>query len=153
MISSASDSFYAPLNVNLGLKAYCMSSINYLQGLFYVWSESYCLFPLKYEWQWLLEATGGLPDVVHLIIHAPQELGQLLWVIIVLKANCSFVWKCRVRAVLPFFKGVFIFDLIFWPIYHKIKVFLCPLERKNPKLFKIGTIFISSLLLRSPKTQ
>ena len=34
-----------------------------------------------------------------------------------------------------------------------IKVFLCPLERKIPELFKIDPIFISSLLQRSPKPQ
>ena len=43
-----------------------------LQGLFYVWSESYFLMLLIYECQWLLEATGGSPDVVHLIKYASQ---------------------------------------------------------------------------------
>ena len=43
-----------------------------LQGLFYVWSESYCLMLLIYECQWLLKATGGSPGVVHLIKYASQ---------------------------------------------------------------------------------
>ena len=54
----------------------------------------------------------------------------------------------EIMAVFSFFRGVLIFDLIF----HKKWMFLCSLERKIPEFFKIYPIYISSPLLKAPKS-
>ena len=82
----------------------------WLQGLFYWWSESFCLLLLKYGFQWLLKSTGGSPDVVHLIIYASQVFGWLLKITTAPEAKNMLIWECtKLGSFFLFLMGVGIF--------------------------------------------
>ena len=108
---------------------------------------------LYFESWRLFKATGGSPDVVHLIKYDWKVFSQLLKFKTVLKANEQFLWNCPTFRVFFLFKGGrYLWTHVSQPFLDKQKTFLGSLDRKFPDLFKIQPNFIPFALLRALKS-
>ena len=108
---------------------------------------------LYFESWRLFKATGGSPDVVHLIKYAWKVFRQLFKFNTVLKANEQFLWNCRnFRVFFLFEGGRYVWPHVSKPFLDKPKTFLASFDRKFPELFKIHPIFIHFALLRALKS-
>ena len=108
---------------------------------------------LYFESWRLFKATGGSPDVVHLIKYAWKVFRWLFKFNTVLKANEQFLWNCRnFRVFFLFEGGRYVWPHVSKPFLDKPKTFLASFDRKFPELFKIHPIFNHFALLRALKS-